>query len=152
MAKGKTRASKQAQSGTARSSKSSSNRGGQDAETDNIVAGGDFLSESHTIAEEDSELASFSALDHDFDDLDAAEGYDTDHLIQRGNDPTSKVEAALAATNRLQSLQDLLTTLDDYTTEKRSAKREARLRAYFKGITHSATGDTVSCPIAQRNS
>ena len=92
MAKGKTRASKQAQSGTARSSKSSSsNRGGQDAETDNIVAGGDFLSESHTIAEEDSELASFSALDHDFDDLDAAEGYDTYHLIQRGNDPTSKV-------------------------------------------------------------
>ena len=143
MAKGKTRASKQAQSGTARSSKSSSsNRGGHDAETDNIVAGGDFLSESHTIAEEDSELASFSALDHDFDDLDAAEGYDTDHLIQRGNDPTSKVEAALAATNRLQSLQDLLTTLDDYTTEKRSAKREARLRAYFKGITHSATGET----------
>jgi len=73
-------------------------------------------------------------------DFDATEGYDTDDLIQRGGDP-SNTDAALIASNRLQTLQEVLSALDEFTQEKRSAKREGMLRAFFKSITHYATGD-----------
>lgn len=75
-------------------------------------------------------------------DFDATEGYETDELIQRGGDPTgSSADAQLAASNRLDRLREVLGALEEFPQERRGAKREALLRAVFKGLTHHATGE-----------
>lgn len=71
-------------------------------------------------------------------DFDISEGQDTDELIQRGVPGTE--DAALAASNRSQALRDALTAVQDFTQEKRTVKREAMLRRFFKYITMFATG------------
>lgn len=60
-------------------------------------------------------------------------------LVRRGY--TNHADAAeSAALSRLQRLHDSLATLDEFTSEKRSAKRDLILRRLFRALTHYATG------------
>ena len=61
---------------------------------------------------------------------------DNDDII--GN--TVSERAVLAAAARDAKLRDTLSLLDEFTTEKRSATRETRLRRVFKGLTQYVTG------------
>ena len=61
-------------------------------------------------------------------------------MIQHSGAANRKDAAAAAAASRLSKLQESLVGLDEFASEKRSAKREAVLRRTFKSITQYATG------------
>ena len=68
---------------------------------------------------------------------------DTDLLLAGRGGSGSHPDAALAAAERrLVQLQDALSLLNEYASEKRSAKREAALRRLFKALSQYATGLT----------
>ena len=72
--------------------------------------------------------------------MDHGNGFDTDDIL-RGKGYSNHVEAAeAAALQRLQKLHDTINGLEEYTSEKRSAKRESLLRRLFRTLTNSATG------------
>jgi Interferon-related developmental regulator (IFRD) len=70
--------------------------------------------------------------------LEDDEDYDTDDLIQRGKGGGGGDGTNAAASSRLQALADMLTSLEEYSQEKRTVQREAMLRRLFKGLTLSA--------------
>jgi hypothetical protein len=96
----------------------------------------EFLAEDHTVA--DSSVGdSVSQFDDSFAEID--DMGDTDEYLLHGrNHPSDAVAAAKAA--RHSRLQETLVGLDEFSSEKRSAKREGTLRRVFRALTQFATG------------
>ncbi|KAL3902665.1 MAG: hypothetical protein SGILL_010744 [Bacillariaceae sp.] len=96
----------------------------------------DYLSDSFTIdhhSQNNSTLASIEDdLDWDMDD-------DNDHRNYRANDHADNDAAVAAERRRQQKLQTILSTSVDFPQEKRSSKREALLKQWFKALTQYAT-------------
>jgi len=69
---------------------------------------------------------------------------DTDEYLARGGKADHVDAAATAATQRLSKLNDALAGLDEYASEKRSAKREGTLRRLFRALTQYGTGPIAS--------
>uniref|UniRef100_A0A7S3L515 Interferon-related developmental regulator N-terminal domain-containing protein n=1 Tax=Amphora coffeiformis TaxID=265554 RepID=A0A7S3L515_9STRA len=102
--------------------------GGDDADDDNHLDA-DELPEDFTIA---GSANSLSVWEGENDDDDGAEDLIGNSVSERG---------ALAAAARRTKLGETLTLLDEFTTEKRSATRETRLRRIFKGLTQYVAGE-----------
>jgi len=120
------------------------NGGGNDSDDDDLSTGGgaangggDYLSESHTIdgiLSQGGDTTVESMPDdsswgiHDDDD----EAYHKKHV--------SEDDALQAAEATQQKLAEILgSTVPDFASEKRSSKREAMLKTWFKSLTHYAT-------------
>ena len=95
---------------------------------------GDELPEDHTIA--GSATSAISAWDDEDDTANNKNNEDNDDLIGNVSE-----RGMLAAASREAKLRDTLTLLDEFSTEKRSATRETRLRRIFKGLTQYVTGN-----------
>ena len=93
----------------------------------------DVLPEDHTIA--DSASTNFSAFDDGFD---SENGEDDDELLAFGR--AAEDQAEEAAASRQARLQEVLASMDEFASEKRSAKREALLKRLFKVLSQYATG------------
>lgn len=68
---------------------------------------------------------------------------DDDYLLYKGKGgggTGDASDAAMAAAGRLMRLQDVLVTLDEYASEKRSKTREATLRKVFRTLSQYGTG------------
>jgi len=116
--------------------------GGADSDDDDLsaggAAGGDYLSESHTIdgllSQGDNNTLGSVPDDsswgiHDNDD---DEAYHKKHI--------SEDDALQAAEATQQKLAEILgSTVPEFASEKRSSKREAMLKMWFKSLTHYAT-------------
>mmetsp|Transcript_17921 Transcript_17921/g.38960 ORF Transcript_17921/g.38960 Transcript_17921/m.38960 type:complete len:504 (-) Transcript_17921:1456-2967(-) len=99
----------------------------------------EVLDENHTIA--DSWTTDFSSYGDDSDNYDDDDdnNIDMDDLLKNGVRDQDQAEAAAA--NRDLVLQEVVaSTMDEFAQEKRTAKREARLKKLFKGLSHYATG------------
>jgi hypothetical protein len=108
-------------------------KGGDD---DNLSNDVDFLSESHTIVTLNSN-ANGSMMEDD-----PSWGIDDDD-DNFSNAKSHADNAVAAAEQRHTKLVDTLSTVDDYATEKRSAKREALLKGWFKALTQFAEMNSV---------
>jgi hypothetical protein len=109
---------------------------------DDAVNGGagEYLPEEYTIADSASNLSNFS-LDDWEDSVTNTETAD-DYFLAGGKDRTDT--ARQAAEGRLLKLKETLGGLEDFTSEKRSARREASLRKLFKTLSQYATGPLAS--------
>ncbi|KAL7576403.1 hypothetical protein ACA910_018208 [Epithemia clementina (nom. ined.)] len=99
----------------------------------------ELLPEDHTIA--DSASTIISAFEEDLGSEhggEGATGADDDLLLAHGNRTADQAEAAAAA--RQARLQEVLVSMDEFASEKRSAKRESRLKRLFKVLSQYATG------------
>jgi hypothetical protein len=67
--------------------------------------------------------------------------YDDDYILQRRGNITSEASNDNEK-QRLMELSEILGSLDEYHTEKRSLKRESTLRKLFKAVSCSATGES----------
>ena len=110
----------------------------------------EVLSEDHTIA--DSQTTDFSSVIDDFDESDNEDyDIDMDELLARGVRDSDNAEAAAAS--RETKLAEVLNSIDEFASEKRSAKREARWKKLFKGLSQYATGlDASELVASQQNS
>lgn len=91
----------------------------------------DQLSETYTVA--DSFSIASTLVEDDFNE----KILDEDIEDNINND---KDNVTTAASKRHQKLLDILNILTDYTSEKRTVKREGIMRKLFRSITHYATG------------
>ena len=66
------------------------------------------------------------------------EDTETDEYLAHGDDAKDNAQAAAAA--RQARLEDALSGLDEFASEKRSAKREGSLKRLFRALTQFATG------------
>jgi len=109
-----------------------------DDENDNSTGNGkaEQLAEDHTIA--DSMTTDFSSYGDDFDSDNEDNDMDMDDLLAHGVRESDQAEAAAAG--RDVRLQEIMTSMDEFASEKRTAKREARLKKLFKGLAQYATG------------
>lgn len=91
------------------------------------------LAEDHTIS--DSLATDFSSLgDDNFDsDMDDDDNNSDDLLLLRGAATGGSLDPAAAA-QRDARLQESLSLMDEFSSEKRTAKREARLKKLFKAL------------------
>ena len=98
------------------------------------AAGGDYLSESHTI----DGFLSQGTLESIPDDSSWGIHDDDDEAYHKKQ--ISEDDALQAAEATQQRLADILgSTVPDFPSEKRSSKREAILKTWFKSLTHYAT-------------
>lgn len=69
---------------------------------------------------------------------------DTDDILSGANTSSEQTAnaASAAAERRLLKLQETLFGLDEYSSEKRSTRREATLRGVYKALTQHATGQS----------
>ena len=92
----------------------------------------DYLSESHTIVTLNSGANSNADLIED----DPSWNIDDDY-VEADEGPSD--QALQAAEQRHQKLVDALASIDDFATEKRSAKREQLLKLWFRALTQYAS-------------
>ena len=111
-------------------------KGGADTETAVTV---DELPEDFTIA---GSTNSVSIWDDDDDGED--DGFDNTNNDDLIGNTVSERGALAAAATRQSKLGETLSLLDEFTTEKRSVTREARLRRLFKGLTQYAADGQAS--------
>lgn len=108
-------------------------KGSEEEESAGVVD----LPEDYTIAE--SSVSNFTNFD-EFDDSDNDSDNDDYLAGHKGRAVDNESQAALAAESRQGKLQDALSAMEEYTGEKRSAKRESILRSLFKALSQYATG------------
>ena len=102
----------------------SSNKSGDNSNIEDA----EYLSECHTIATMGSVNTNDSSADDNWE-------MDNDDLLEDGNEDQQLRRAEI----RHEKLLDILGTVHDFSSEKRSSKRELLLRQWFRGLTQYAT-------------
>ncbi|VEU43225.1 unnamed protein product [Pseudo-nitzschia multistriata] len=123
-----------------RSSRRRGNRGGDSDDEDNLSANGaaDYLSENHTIDGLLSNSGDNTTLGSIPDDSSWGIHDDDDEAYQKKAGGDGDHRQSLEANE--QRLADLLgSTVPEFASEKRSSKREAVLKAWFRALTLYAT-------------
>jgi len=118
----------------------SKRRGNNDDEDDDLSGGGggaDYLSESHTIEGILSNAGDNTTLGSIPDDSSWGIHNDDDDDAYQHKKGSHETDEAIEA--REQKVAELLAIVTDFASEKRSTKREAMLKTWFKALTLYAT-------------
>lgn len=119
-----------------RKKKSGSDSGSLSGDSDDGVANADYLSDAHTI---DGILSQGDTLGSIPDDV-SWDIHDDDDDAYHKNNTLSDNDAEQAAEMRQQKLVEILSsTVAEFASEKRSSRREAMLKMWFKALVHYAT-------------